>query len=78
MSERVRSVSCITRSIFDLKLAEEALVTMLDFALSKKNREDFTAEEWENFVLCFQLLSKLEYSLSKVKLNAHAWYKISG
>lgn len=77
MTVNVRPVSCITKSIFDLKQAEEALVSMLSYALNKKDREDFTAEEWENFIFCFQLVSKLEYSLRKVKLSANSWYQMS-
>lgn len=76
MTETGRSVTCITKSMADLREAEEVLFSILDYALKKNCREDFTVEEWEEFILCCQILSKVEYSIHKVKLKAVSWYRL--
>lgn len=75
MSENARLVLYIKKSIADLREAENALLNMLDYTMHKKSRRDFTADEWENFILWCQLLNKLEYSSGKVQSNASRWLK---
>lgn len=78
MTETSRSVACIIQSMDDLREAEEALFSILDYALRKNCREDFSAEEWDEFILCCQLLGKLEISIHKVRSNAFSWYEKLG
>nr|WP_173813113.1 hypothetical protein [Dendrosporobacter quercicolus]NSL50101.1 hypothetical protein [Dendrosporobacter quercicolus DSM 1736] len=78
MTETDRSVACITNSMADLRETEEALFGILDYVLRKNCREDFSAEEWEEFILCCQQLDKLEHSMHKVKAIVVSWYQAPG
>jgi len=57
----------------ELHEAEEVYSKMVYLAVNKRSREDFTAEEWEEFLTCALELLDVEHNVEAFKISLGRW-----
>lgn len=60
----------------EMREAEEVLVPMMDLAVNKRSREDFTQDERAKFETCLQELLDVEHVVEVLKVSLGHWCDI--
>jgi len=69
--------SILLKLIGELKEAEAVLGRLLELAVNKNAREDFTPEEWAEFVAKLHEFLDVEHNIEVLKISLGRWYDIS-
>lgn len=61
----------------EMKEAEEVLNQMMLITVNKNRREDFTPEEWTQFINCLQEFFDVEHCIETFKISLGRWCDVS-
>lgn len=69
--------SILLKLVGELKEAEAVLGRLLELAVNKNSREDFTQEEWAEFVTNLQEFLDVEHNIEVLKISLGRWCDVS-
>jgi Helix-turn-helix. len=69
--------SVMLKLMGEMAEAQGVLQKMLELVVNKNRREDFSNEEWTEFVKCFHEFLDVEHNIAILKLSLGAWYDIA-
>lgn len=74
----MRKLEAILEFLRYMQQAQKVAVKMAFLSASKLRREDFSDQEWGEFIDCYQQLIALDYFLSSLKRQLADWCTVDG
>jgi len=69
--------SVILKLTGEMKEAEAVLAKMLELAVNKNSRSDFSDQEWAEFVKCLHEFIDVEHNVETLKISLGQWVDVS-
>lgn len=69
--------SVLLKLVGEMAEAQAVLQRMLEIAVNKNSKDDFTSEEWAEFVRCLHEFLDVEHNIETLKISLGQWCDVS-